>query len=147
MQKFQNFRLNMPSGEIFDCAEYKGDAKLLLVFYKGAWCNFCKRQLTDMARNYRKLEKAGLKIVAISNDSQLNSSLLSALTMHRFPILSDTDGAVAKSLGAGGGKNALPSIFIVDEKNQISLFWRAIMDEERISFKEIMKRIGAIEKS
>jgi len=71
-----NFSLKDNNGEIFDLPKYVGDNRLLLVFFRGSWCNHCKKELQDLERHLNEFKKAKIKILAVSSDSAFNSSLL-----------------------------------------------------------------------
>lgn len=73
----------------FSVYGYQGDKYLLLIFYRGIWCNHCKKQLQDIEKNIAAFKKLNIKCLAVSCDSVLNSNLLKAFLKLSFPIVSD----------------------------------------------------------
>jgi len=79
------------SGQQFDLSKYLRGSKLGLVFFRGAWCNFCKTQLKELQNNLATINKTDTKIIAVSSDTKLNSSLLKEFLHLNFPVLSDSN--------------------------------------------------------
>jgi len=78
-------------GSKFDVAKYQGKNGLLVVFFRGAWCNYCKKQLKEIQNHLSEFEQLATKVLALSCDSKLNSSLLKEFLKIDYPILSDAD--------------------------------------------------------
>src|SRR6056297_69144 len=85
----KNFILKNNNEEDFDLFEYQGDAYLLLVFFRGVWCNLCKKQLKQINELFDKYQNKNIKILAVSSDTKLRSSLLKKFLSLNFSVLSD----------------------------------------------------------
>ncbi len=85
----KNFILKNNNEEDFDLFEYQGDAYLLLVFFRGVWCNLCKKQLKQINELFDKFQNKNIKILAVSSDTKLRSSLLKKFLSLNFSVLSD----------------------------------------------------------
>lgn len=51
----------------------KGYDFTLLVFFRGVFCPICKMQLQEIEEHHSKLQKANMKVIAISMDDPANS--------------------------------------------------------------------------
>lgn len=121
LKKAQNFKLTTIQGEPFECFKYQGKSYLLLIFYRGSWCNYCRRQIESLNRYYSKFRKLKIKIVAISGDSQLKTSLLTNITHSKFPLLSDEKLKVIKLYGVKTKRSRVdnPRIFLINPQREI----------------------------
>lgn len=93
----------------------------VLVFSRGHWCPFCVRQLTEFAKNNKRVEELGGKLVAITADAE-DPPKLRQKTGATYTIVSDPDLAAIKAfdvLDAGNGI-ARPAIVIVDKQGRIT---------------------------
>ena len=116
----------------------------VLIYYRGGWCPFCNRQLSQLQRLQPMLKEAGYQIIAISADrpSELRRSLakrdlsyilLSDSTMtgaRRFGLawkVADRQVASYKrkmmDIAASSGQDhhilPVPGVFILDRKGMI----------------------------
>jgi len=89
------------NNEPFKLLEYQGTRNLLVIFFRGAWCNHCKRQLQDFQKHLDLFNGINIKLLALSNDSRLNSSLLKEFLKLDFPVLSDVDSAIINRFELG----------------------------------------------
>ena len=58
----------------------------VILFYRGAWCPYCKAQLTAVARARASLRSLGVEIVALSVDDEPVSAALVDRMRLNFPI-------------------------------------------------------------
>lgn len=130
------------NGADFDLFEHQGNDFLIVIFYRGYWCNICRAQLQDFNKNLKKFKKA--KIVAISGDEPLYASLLSTHIKAKFPILPDLKMKAFKAFGLKtpkDKKDILPAIFIVSPEHTIIYKNISKNPEDRPEIKEILKQI------
>ena len=88
-----------PDGKNIDLADYIKEKPTILVFYRGSWCPFCMKQLSQLEKLAPELEKLGYRLTAISQDKPKTNKI--AQTKHKlsFPILSDTKLEAATRYG------------------------------------------------
>jgi peroxiredoxin len=86
----KKFILKDNDGSEFDLFEYQNAGYLVLIFFRGAWCGHCKKQLVELNDNFEEFAKLNTKLVAISSDTAFKSSLLKTFLRLKFPVLSDT---------------------------------------------------------
>jgi peroxiredoxin len=105
--KAPQFDLPSATGETVALQGYAGKSKVVLVFYRGDWCPFCRKQLSSFAANYDKLN----------------------LT---FPVLSDSGHKIidAYSILDPGGKISRAAVFILDKKGVVR--WLQVSDDYKV---------------
>jgi peroxiredoxin len=68
----------------------KSDRTLLLVWFRGSWCPYCRRQLADLAAELRR-HPAGFRLLAVSEDPPEPLRRLKEELQLPFPLLSDPE--------------------------------------------------------
>lgn len=116
------FTLSDSEGKRVDLGKVIGTRPVVLIFYRGAWCPFCRGQMADLARHQADLQASGAAVYAISNEtaSGLNA-MRDGQKVSFVTFLSDPDGAAAK-LYAGLYPNSMvhqPGSFVVDKRGKI----------------------------
>jgi peroxiredoxin len=71
----------------------------VLIFYRGGWCPFCTRHLSDLAGIEQDLEKAGARLLAISMDQPSKLRETPNRDKLGYRLLSDSDAVAAKAFG------------------------------------------------
>ncbi len=71
----------------------------VLLFFRGGWCGFCKKQLVEIRQNYDKIEAEGFQVIAISPDSAANSAETQDKFNLPFPVLGDPTAQALKDYG------------------------------------------------
>src|SRR5512138_376416 len=72
----------------------------VILFYRGAWCPYCKAQLAAFARARASLRSIGVEIVALSVDDEAVSAALVDSMRLNFPV---GFGAKADEISAATG--------------------------------------------
>lgn len=114
--------------------------KTILLFYRGGWCPFCNRHLSEVGQMESQLLALGYQIVAVSPDSpealQKGRERNKELT---YQLLSDSQGVFARAMGIAfqaperygkllsdysAGVNTtflpVPALFLIDGNNEIN---------------------------
>lgn len=84
-----NFRLPDASGRFFGLQDVREGWFLVLVFYRGHWCDACLKQLTEIKEHFQEFVKHKTALAAISVDSPGESAFFQERWGFPFPILSD----------------------------------------------------------
>ena len=93
---------------------------LLVVFFRGHWCPYCRRYLGKLRDHWPRLRERGARVVAISPEPPATSRVLVTQLGLPFPVLSDADGRVIDAFGTRNGFASAravlphPSVFLVD---------------------------------
>ena len=72
---------------------------LVLVFYRGGWCPYCKLELRAWQQQLDELRRRGAGLVAISPQTPDNSLSTAEKNALAFPVLSDSALAAAQAFG------------------------------------------------
>jgi peroxiredoxin len=72
----------------------KGD--VVLMFYRGQWCPFCNKQMSQMNDSLSMITSKGATVVAISPEIQENVTKTIQKTKASFPVISDEQMKIMK---------------------------------------------------
>jgi len=98
--RFPNLSISaVGGGEIVLPRDVEG-AYAVILFYRGAWCPYCKAQLAAFARARASLRSIGVEIVALSVDDESVSAELVYRLRLNFPV---GFGAKADEISAATG--------------------------------------------
>jgi peroxiredoxin Q/BCP len=127
-----DFSLPSTSGKTVSLKSYLGKSKVVLVFYRGYWWPYCRKQLAGLAADYQKFADLGAEIIAISVDNTAKSREMAEKLKLTFPVLSDTDHKVidAYDLYNAEGKIAKPALFVIDKRGVVR--WVFLNEDYRI---------------
>ena len=70
---------------------------VVLYFYRGQWCPYCNKQLSQLQDSLVLLTAKGAQIVVVSPETQENIGKTVAKTKARFPIVHDQSFAIMKA--------------------------------------------------
>lgn len=119
--KAKNFNIKDAEEKFFNLYKYQGSSWLLLIFFRGEWCQHCRKQLLELNNNYNWFKKRGIKIVAISADDILFTSILKEILKTKFPVISDNRWRIFGSYGfekSVNQKKIKPALFLFNSKHQ-----------------------------
>lgn len=108
-------------GKPFDLAAAYGKRHLVLVFYRGGWCRYCRRQLGELQDRYREILRAGADLCAVSTESaDLGTELAKKLGLE-YPVLVDPHGQAAREWGVLDEQTGIAklSTFVVERGGSI----------------------------
>lgn len=147
--KFSNFTLPNNNEGQFDLYQYQGDSWLLILFFRGAWCVLCKKQLQELQSKIKDLQNTNIKVVAISNDSKLKSSLLQNFFHLSFPVISDRGMEIInREHLATQYKDqivAKPAYYIIDQNHEILFQYTGATYDDRLSVNQILTEIKKLQ--
>ena len=72
---------------------------LVVVFFRGEWCPFCRETLAQLDAIASGIHAAGGQIVALTPDTGEYLEAMKKTLAPRFPLLNDVDGAVGLAYG------------------------------------------------
>ena len=70
---------------------------VVLYFYRGQWCPFCNKQLSQLQDSLQQLTAKGAQVVVVSPETQENIGQTVTKTKASFPIIHDQDFAIMKA--------------------------------------------------
>ena len=120
------FALPSTEGDIVSLASFAG-RPVVLVFYPGDDTPVCTRQLNTYNDDLSQFEALHAQVLAISAQSVESHQKFSTKHGFRFPLLADTDKAVAGAYGTLGPLGfPRRSVFIIDGEGVVRYVHRAI---------------------
>lgn len=107
-EPFPSLTASLVEGGRITLPDDVSDGWTVLLFYRGHWCPYCRKQLDDFQRNLDAFRDADVRVVALSADPENEAGR--TVEQHRigFPVAYGLDPAEARdTLGAYlGGDDA-----------------------------------------
>jgi len=133
------FSLSDQHGNTVALGDFKG-RKLLVYFYPEADTPGCTTQSCDLRDHRQELAGLGVDVVGISPDEPTKQLAFDQKYSLGFPLLADTDHAVAEAWGTWGEKTyngetylgIIRSSFLVDEEGRIERAWYKVKPENTV---------------
>jgi len=91
--------LRTVTGDAVQLRELVSDQPTLIVFYRGSWCPYCNRHLSEIQEIEDTLVERGYQILAISPDRPANLKEAVEKNDLRYQVLSDSEAEAAKAFG------------------------------------------------
>ena len=124
--KAPDFTLAGTGGTSYSLASYRGQV-VVLVFYPGDDTPVCTKQLNTYNNDLAQFDEVGAQVLAISAQDLASHDKFSGKHGFKFPLLADTDKAVAGLFGTLGPLGfPRRSVFVVDANGIIRYAHRAI---------------------
>lgn len=86
-------------GESISLDKVRAGKPVVLVFYRGSWCPFCMRHLSELQEVKGELEELGWRIVGVSPDKPVNLKAATKKAEVDYGLVSDSDMTAAKAFG------------------------------------------------
>lgn len=133
------FALPDQHGATVRLADSRG-RKLLVYFYPEADTPGCITQSCDVRDHLQELAGLGLDVVGISPDEPEAQLAFDRKFSFGFPLLADTDHAVAEAWGTWGEKNVYGkavigmtrSSFLIDEHGAVARAWYRVKPDQTV---------------
>ena len=137
-------------GSPFVLREALGPGPVVLVFYRGHWCPFCRRQLGRLQANLDRIRRRGACLVALSIDQPKFSQRLADELGLSFTLLSNPDSSAVDAYGI---RNRLlgvqsgvphPAVFIIDAEGIIRFREVRHNYRRRVSPHRILRQLDSL---
>lgn len=138
-----DFTLSGTGGRDYSLTEFRGHP-VVLVFYPGDDTPVCTKQLNSYNDDLEQFSEMNAQVLGISAQDVSSHDAFSGKHGFDFPLLADTDKAVAGLYGTLG-PIGFPrrSVFIVDGDGVVRYAHRAIAG---LTFRPVKELIGELEK-
>lgn len=137
-----DFTLNGTEGKSYTLSAYRGKP-VVVVFYPGDDTPVCTKQLNSYNNELSAFEGVGAQVLAISAQDVASHDEFSAKHGFKFPLLADTDKAVASEYGTVGPLGfPRRSVFVVDAHGVIRYVHRAIAG---LTFRPVEELVAAVQ--
>jgi len=87
------------TGKPWKSSDHVGKKTLVVYFYPADMTGGCTKQACGFRDDLSQLTEAGVEVVGVSGDSVRNHQLFKKAEKLSFPLLADTEGAVATAFG------------------------------------------------
>jgi peroxiredoxin len=95
-----DFILPDHAGRTWRLSDVLARGPVVLVFYRGHWCPYCRRYLAKLQANLERFAQRGVTLLAISPEPPATGAALARELGVTFPLLSDVRGDVIDRYGA-----------------------------------------------
>jgi peroxiredoxin Q/BCP len=135
------FSLPSTGGRTISLADYRG-RPVVLVFYPGDDTPVCTKQLNSYNTDLAEFEALDAQVLGISAQSVESHEKFAGKQGYKFPLLADTDKAVAGLYGTLGPLGfPRRSVFIVDGDGVIRYAHRAIAG---LTYRPVAELVAAL---
>lgn len=98
-ERMPDFTLSNSLSQSTSLNDLIGDSNLIINFYRGNWCPYCRMELTALKKYFPEIKKNNGKVIAVAPEST-DQSLQTVKDFELpFDVLSDTDNNLAKQIG------------------------------------------------
>ena len=115
-----DFQSVSDEGEVWRSSDYIGDNILVVFFYPAAMTGGCTAQACNFRDNRTRLTELGAEVVGISGDTVDNLELFKRANNLNFPLLSDSDGSIARSFGVPVGDGGSITLEVDGEEHVLT---------------------------
>lgn len=137
-----DFTLPGTGGRSYSLSSYRGKT-VVIVFYPGDDSPVCTKQLNSYNNELSEFEGVGAQVLAISAQDMESHEAFASKYGFKFPLLADTDKAVATAYGTVGPLGfPRRSVFVVDAAGVVRYAHRAIAG---LTFRPVEELIAAVE--
>ena len=150
-EKAPAFGLSDQHGDTVRLSSFKG-APVVVYFYPKADTPGCTQQSCNLRDAFPQLEALGVSVVGISPDPVNKQMRFAEKYSLGFPLLADTEHAVAEAWGVWGEKSLygrkfmgiIRSAFVVDAKGKLAgVFYKVSPKDTVPKTLAILERLGA----
>ncbi len=96
-EKAPDFRAADAAGRPVALKELLRKGPVVLYFYRGQWCPYCNKELSQLQDSLQVLTAKGAQVVVVTPETQENIGQTVAKTKAAFPIVHDQDFAIMKA--------------------------------------------------
>ncbi len=152
-------------GKTVDSKEILKEKKILVVFYRGNWCPYCRKHLKSLQENLEDLQKRGVFVMVVTPEKVEKTLETSKKIEATFSILHDVDdiimnnykvaykvndqnvtsyfGFTQRKIAEYNDENnntlPVPATYLIDKNGRIIYVHYDPDHHERSDFKEIIK--------
>lgn len=86
-------------GDTLDLAEVVKDKKVVVVFFRGAWCPYCTSHLKALQKVKSEIDQKGYEMIAITVDNVQNSAKVVRKKKLDYQLYSDVGAETIDNFG------------------------------------------------
>lgn len=96
-EKAPDFKAKDAAGHTVELKQLLKRGPVVLYFYRGQWCPYCSKELSQLQDSLQVLTGKGAQVVVITPETQENIDKTVAKTKAAFPIVHDQDLTIMKA--------------------------------------------------
>ena len=145
---------------------YLKKSPIVLKFYRGSWCPYCRLELAAYEKEYNEFKKKGYQLIFVTPDVEAEVRRTMGKGKFRFQMYSDVNNAIAKKFGIAfkvdkkvskiykkfgidlvkAQENSddelpLPGTYVIQKDGMISFAWSDADYTNRIDPLELLKKL------
>lgn len=128
--KAPDFKLTDQNGKTVTLSEFAGKKDVVLYFYPKDFTKGCTTEACAFRDNYEVFKGRGAEVIGVSADSMESHMKFTKAYKLPFSLLSDPDGALAKSYGVdrfmGGMLDRMT--FVIDKGGTVRFVYKSLKD-------------------
>ena len=161
-----NFSAKDQNGKTIVLKEVLKQGPAVLIFYRGEWCPYCNKQLSELNDSIRFIIAKGAKVIAISPENGMNIEKTVKKTKATYSIISDNEIKIMSDYkvnftpdpettakyktygidlsernGTNGNNLPVPTVYIVDRTGKITYKHLDENIKKRTSVREILDHL------
>jgi thioredoxin-dependent peroxiredoxin len=137
--KAPTFTAQDTSGKTVSLENYAGKT-VVLYFYPKDDTPGCTKQACSFRDNYTAYQNKDITVFGVSMDNVDSHQKFTEKFSLPFPLLADTNGAIAKAYGVDGGGYAKRVTFVIDETGNVAKVYDTVKTETHAS--DILADLG-----
>lgn len=131
--KAPSFKAPSDSGDVISSSSLKGKT-FILYFYPKDDTPGCTKEACDFTENISSFNKLDVPVIGVSKDSVASHQKFKEKYRLKFPLLSDTDGAICEAFGTWTEKSMYGrkymgidrATFLIGADGKIKSVWRKV---------------------
>ena len=165
-QSAPDFSIKDQNGKTIELDKMLNNGAVVLLFYRGAWCPYCRKQLSELQESLGKITEKNASVIAITPSSEENIKKMVKKTGAKFHIGHDTNGKIMKAYGVdfqieekmrkkyltyginfnkvnkeNGDILPIPAVYVIDKSGKIVYTFFNPDYSKRPSVEEIIKHL------
>lgn len=131
-------------------SEFLKAGPVVLAFYRGHWCPYCRRYLGKLQANIDRIEALGAHVVGVSPEDPATSRRLAAELALTFPVLCDPEGKAIEAYGVRNTFSSVrtllphPAVFVIDSDARIAFRSIDRNYKKRTTIRTILREVAAV---
>jgi thioredoxin-dependent peroxiredoxin len=137
--KAPTFTTQDTSGKTVSLENYAGK-NVVLYFYPKDDTPGCTKEACSFRDNYSAYQTKDVAVLGVSMDDVASHQKFTEKFNLPFPLLADTNGAIAKAYGVDGGGYAKRVTFVIDDSGSIAKVYDSVKTDTHAS--DILADLG-----
>jgi thioredoxin-dependent peroxiredoxin len=133
------FTVKDTSGNTVSLVDYSGKT-VVIYFYPKDDTPGCTKEACSFRDSYAEYQGKNITVFGVSMDDEASHQKFTTKFSLPFPLLADTDGAIAKAYDVDGGGYAKRVTYVIDGTGSISHVYTTVKAETHA--KDILEALG-----